>query len=98
MAQLLVLTVDDTAPDLTGTVNATLVGATAQVHVRRPDRTVVTNAADIADGGDGAWAMTWQDGDLDQPGVYEVELEVTFSNNQVQTFGPALIEVREQIA
>lgn len=83
---MLTLTVGDTAPALTGTTGVSLVGATAEVHIRRPDRTVIDRPAVITDGTAGDWSMDWQVGDLNNTGTYYVELEVTFAAGEVQTF------------
>jgi hypothetical protein len=79
-------TVGDTSPALTGTVSASLVGATAEVHVSRPDNTIITHVATVTDAPNGGWSMALATGDLNQPGTYRVEVQVTFSNGKVQTF------------
>lgn len=96
----LTLTSGDTGAALTGIVNANLAGATARIHIQRPDRTVLDQVATITDPMAGAWSYQWGDHDLDQTGPYTVELEVTYSNGRVQTFpGPApTFGVREQLA
>jgi uncharacterized lipoprotein NlpE involved in copper resistance len=82
----LTLTTGDTAPALTGTVNADLTGATAEVHIKRPDRTVLTKAATITDAETGAWSIEWDGADLAQSGHHYVEVEVTFASGDIQTF------------
>lgn len=91
-------TVGDDAPALTGTVNADLTGATVELHLLKPDRTVLTVAADVTDEAGGAWSYAWADGDLDQSGGWQVEAQVTFSSGRVQTFGPERFNVDPQIA
>lgn len=91
-------TVGDTAPDLTGTVNADLTGATVELHIRKPDQTVLTKAGIVTDAATGAWSYTWATGDLGTPGVWTVEAQVTYSNERVQTFGPKTFRVGQQIA
>lgn len=91
-------TIGDTAPALTGTVNADLTGATQVAHIRKPDGTVLTKTATATDALNGAWSATWAVGDLDQPGRYLVELQVTFAGGLIQTFGPQSFYVQQQIA
>ena len=52
----------DTAPDLTGTCTsgttpANLTGATLELHLTRPDKTVITRAGTIVDGAEGTWCL-----------------------------------------
>lgn len=82
---MLVHTVNDT-PTLTGSVGTSIVGATLEVHVKRPDSTIVTRAASAVDSAAGTWTSTLQAGDLDQVGYHYLEVEVTFSSGAVQTF------------
>lgn len=99
----LTLTSGDTAPDLTGNLNANLTGATVVAHIRRPDRTVFTKAVTVTDGPTGAWLIVWEAGDLAQVGLHYVELEVTYSNGTSQTFAlnkgsRAYFSVRAELA
>ena len=95
----------DTAPDLTGTCTsagspANLTGATLELHLTRPDKTVITRAGVVVDGASGTWRYTWQTGEL-AAGTWAVELQVTYSGGGVQTFPadrPAYFSVRNQIA
>ena len=95
----------DTAPDLTGTCTsgttpANLTGATLELHLTMPDKTVITRAGVIVDGAAGTWRYTWQTGEL-VAGTWAVELQVTYSGGGVQTFPasrPAYFSVRSQIA
>ena len=91
-------TVGDTAPALTGTVNADLTGASVEVHLRKPDGTTLTKAATITDAATGAWSTPWAADDLDTAGVWEAEAQVTYSDSTVQTFGPVRFVVQPQIA
>lgn len=97
-------TVADTAPALTGTVNANLTGATLAVHIKKPDNTVIDAAATIVDGPTGTWSRAWAAGNLNQAGEYTVELQVTFSGGTIETFAllpngtPSTFRVRDQIA
>lgn len=91
--------VGDTAPALSGKVSANLTGATARVHIQRPQGgTVIDEPATIAPGTDGAFSYAFKDGDLDTAGVWTVELEVKFSDGSTQTFGPDLFLVDPQLA
>lgn len=103
------LTVGDTSPTLAGAVNADLTGATAVVHIKRPDRTVISRNATIAPGSSGAWLLAFIVGDLTVRGIYYVELQVTFAGGAIQTFSkvptgqpgagqPTTFYVRDQIA
>lgn len=96
------LTVGDTGPVLEGTVNADLVGAELEVHIVRPDLTVIEREA--TGGEDGAWTAELVEGDLTMAGQHLVEVEVTYSNGKTQTFAKATtgmnvwFHVREQYA
>lgn len=95
------LTSGDTAPDLSGTVNAVLTGAALEVHVQRDNAATIVRAGVVTDAAAGAWSMPWQDGDLhsaDRPARYAVEVQVTFASGKVQTFGPVQFYVKPQIA
>lgn len=81
-----VFTVGDTAPALTGRVNADLTGATAAIHIRHPDQTTLSRAVTITDVATGAWSLEWQPGDLSVAGDHRVEVEVTYAGGAVQTF------------
>ena len=82
-----VLTVGDTT-SLTGSVNADLTGATGvEVHLKRPDASVIEREADVVDAVEGDWTFDLIVGDLDQAGTYRIEVKVTFSNGEQQTFG-----------
>ena len=91
-------TTGDTAPALTGTVNANLTGAAVELHLRKPDGTTLTKTAQVTDPATGAWSYAWQVGDLDAAGVWEVEAQVTYSDATVQTFGPQRFVVVPEIA
>lgn len=91
-------TTGDTAPALTGTVNANLTGATIELHIKRADGTVLTVPATITDAATGAWSYEWATGDLNVRGDWKVEAQVTYSDTTVQTFGPQRFFVVPQIA
>lgn len=92
----------DTGPNLPLTLHSTpetpLTGATATAHIRRPDGTTITKPqADLAFvPSDRLAVITWAVGDLTVPGIYEAEVEVTYSNGQIQTFPGATFMVRPQ--
>ena len=93
----------DTAPPLTGACTtagqpADMTGATGTVHVRKPDGTVLSRTATWTSQAQGAWSLTWQPGDLDTPGAYQAEVEVTYTGGAVQTFGPVSFYVQPQLA
>lgn len=91
-------TTGDTAPALTGTVNAVLTGAAVEVHLRKPSGATLTKAATVTDAATGAWSYSWAVGDLDAPGVWAVEAQVTYAGGGVQTFGPQRFIVQDEIA
>lgn len=83
---------------LNGDVNADATGATVTLHFRKPDGTTVNKAASWVSAAAGTWTYDVLAGDFDKAGVWWVEAEVTFSNSEVQTFGPNRFAVVEQIA
>ena len=99
----LTLTTGDTRPALTGqaldgTTPANLTGATGALHIRRNDGTVLNVAAAWVTPDEGRWSYTWQAGDLNVAGTWTVELQVTYADTGIQTFGPVSFTVRDQIA
>jgi hypothetical protein len=80
------LTTGDTAPTLTGTVNADLTGSAIVVHIQRPDATVISRAGTIVGASAGTWSLALIAGDLTIRGTYYVEVEVTFSGGKIETF------------
>lgn len=96
----------------TGDVSATLkrndvaydlTGATVRFHMRRSGAaaTKVDAAATIVTAADGTVLYSWQAGDTDQPGVYEVEWEVTEAGGDILTFpngGYSTLRIHEEIA
>lgn len=104
-------TFGDTAPDLKGTATSQetptsaalpvdLTSATAvAVHIERPDHTVISRA--VTPGTDaGSWSMAWHpDGlDLTVKGEHAAEIQVTWGDGVITTFGPTYFKVREPIA
>jgi len=88
----------DTEPPLTGLAGVNLATATTYVvHVRRPGGGVIARAPALTNAATGAWSLPWLVGELADVGVYESELEVTFSAGRVQTFTNAPIRVTEQL-
>lgn len=94
------LHVGDTAPALSGTVNADLTGAAAVAHLRKPDGTTLSKTAVIGTTSPTSsdWSSAWTVGEVDQPGRWQVEVEVTYSGGLIQTFGPEWFYVVQQIA
>jgi hypothetical protein len=81
------LTVNDTAPTLTMTLNADLTGATVAVHIKKPNGTILNKTGTIVTPAAGTVSMAaWVNGDLDAAGVYTVEAQVTFAGGKIQTF------------
>lgn len=99
----LILTVGDTAPDLTmicmsDDVPASLTGASVSVHVRKPDGTTFVRVGATSPDEGGGVTLTWEVGDLTIQGIWQVEAEVLYSSGRVQTFGPARFAVHDQLA
>lgn len=76
----------DTAPALSGQVSADLSGAAPTVHIKKPDGTILSRAADVEDAVAGTWSMAWEIDDLDQIGQHIVEVEVVYADTRKQTF------------
>lgn len=96
---MLNLTVNDTGPGLTGILSTPSVtnpgtlepvdctNATAELHVERPDGTVLIKAITWTDAANGEWAAeNWVADDLNQQGTYDVEVQVAFSGGLTQTY------------
>jgi hypothetical protein len=81
-------TVGDTLPLLTGTVSADLSGATLEIHIARPDNTVISRTGSVVTPGaaNSTWSFQLVGGDLTLAGVYRVEVEVHFAGGGTQTF------------
>lgn len=101
------LTVGDTRPILTGTCQsqtgatltpANITGATLAIHLRKPSGSVVTKTGVIVSGTAGTWSYTWLTGDLDVEGNWTCEVQVTFSDGSIETFGPTKFNVAPQLA
>lgn len=97
----------DTAPDLLATIhNASdaeeivgLTGATVRFQMRRPDdrRFTVNAEAEILDEDAGTVRYQWAPNDLNVPGDYLVQWEVTYSDARIQTTASAnTITIRRQ--
>ena len=97
------LHVGDTAPRFTAKLTADgqpvdLTGAAVTVHLLKPDRRTVVTLDATHDGTSGnVTGAEWGD-TLDQAGGWRVEVEVTYSDSTVQTFGPSTLSVSPQIA
>lgn len=100
-------TVGDLEPPLAGTClngdqpvdlsTATVV----EVHVKRPDGTVISRPV-TSTVAPGDWIFFLQEGDLNMPGAYRLEVQVTWPGGRPQTFtngnGAPAFTVRSQIA
>ena len=99
---MLTLTQNDTAPTLEMSVNANLTGATVVAHFRKPDGTLVDKAVTVGpvdpDAPSSALTMPWETGDLALTSRHLVEVQVTYSDGKIQTFGPAVVNVKSELA
>lgn len=100
---VLIFTANDTAPTLAMTCSSDGVGvslgnASVVVHVLRPDSSVIDRAGVVVDADAGLVELVWQAGDLSGAGTYEVEVQVTYADGRVQTFGRPAFVVRREIA
>lgn len=77
---------NDTSPVLTYTLSADLTGATAEAHIKRPDKTVFVRPVTLVDAAAGQVSFGFTDGDLALAGLHYVEVQVTYSNTEIQTF------------
>ncbi len=101
-------TVGDLEPPLAGVLEDGVPGqlrpvdlTTAEaisVHIIRPDKSVVVLAATIVDAEAGTWIAPWQDGNLNLPGRYLVEVQVLWPGGRPQTFGRVAFYVRREYA
>jgi hypothetical protein len=102
------LTVNDTRPDAvlscsSDGVASNLIAATAVLHITRPDGTKITRTAPaggftITTAATGVCTYRWQAGDLTVAGVYLLEVQVTYSDAGIQTFGPQNVYVKDELA
>ena len=95
-------TTGDTRRELAGQVlsdgaGVNVAGSTGELHIRRPDGAVLIVTPAWTDTAVGTWSYAWQPGDLALPGTWRVELQVTYSDNGIQTFGPYSFAVRPEI-
>ena len=96
--------VDDTEPPLTGTVTSSgtaldvTVAEAVDVHIHRPDGTVLNRPAVVTSPGTGAWSFPWETGDLNTRGTYRVEVQITWPGGRPQTTPTVLFSVADQIA
>jgi len=94
----------DTEPAITSTLNRagaaeSLVGASVKFQMRKSDdkQYTVNAAATIVDETDGRVKYVWGSSDLNVPGEYLVQWEVTFLSGRVETTDPPnTITVRRQ--
>lgn len=84
----------DTAPTISTTLtdgddNAIdLTDASVRFHIAEPrgGRTIVDEQATIANETEGQVRYTWDDADTSHAGRYRAEFEVTYDNDDVETF------------
>lgn len=94
----------DTEPPITATLQRSstaqdLEGATVRFQMRRPDdsRYTVDAEATIVDAEDGKVKYMWGPTDLNVPGEYICQWEVTYASGRVETTDPPnVITVRRQ--
>lgn len=76
---------------------ADLAGAAIELHIDCAGAITLTKTPTIVSAPDGTWKYDWQPGDLAVVGVYAVEVQVTYSDGRIQTFGPGSFRVKQQI-
>lgn len=59
---------------------------------------MIDRAGTVEDAAAGLVEFPWQAGDLSGAGTYEVEVQVTYADGRVQTFGRPAFVVRREIA
>lgn len=83
---------NDTRPALLATLKAAdgtpvnLTGADVRFHMRGTAGVEVDAPADILDPEAGIVRYIWQAGDTDKAGVFDAEMEVTYSDGGVESF------------
>lgn len=83
---MLTITTGDSGA-IEGTIDADLTGATAvQVHLKHSLGGVLSKPATVGDPTKGEWSIPYAKGDITAAGICYVEIEVTFSSTDVQTF------------
>jgi hypothetical protein len=94
----------DTLPILTETIKGPngvavdLTGATVKFHLWRPGEAAKVNAAgSVYDASGGIVKYSWGTTDLNTPGLYNAEWEITFIGGGIQTTHLFQIQVRESI-
>ena len=101
----LIFVTGDTKPFLNGTIHdsddadspVNLTGCSVVFQMRKADdrRFTVNAAAVVVSAVDGTVRYEWGDNDLNTPGTYLVQFEVTYPDSKVQTTAtPVEIEVR----
>lgn len=83
---------------LDGTAATDLTGSTTELHIRKPDGTVLTRTATITEPTTGQWQYTWGAGELTEPNHWQIEAQVTSADGSIaQTFGPVTFFVKPEI-
>lgn len=102
---------NDTSPSLEGICRdgfgapVNMTGANVEFHMRlHPAGAVKISAGAMVAVGSaelGRFKYVWQAGDTDTAGVYEGEVEATFSNGAIRTFPPNgyfLVQIKDDIS
>lgn len=87
----------DTAPSISGTLtdadgsplDLTLADVKFQMRLLDDRRFMVDATATIVGADAGTVRYDWAAGDLDTPGEYQAQWQITFSDNSIQTTTPA---------
>jgi hypothetical protein len=94
MSELFTLTAGDTVPNLQAVLADSegdaidLTDASVQFHLAEPrgGDTIIDEPADVIDATSGLVRYRWHVDDTDEPGRYRAEFEVTYANDDVETF------------
>jgi len=79
--------------------------SSVEIHIEKPDDTVITDDTNggvtVTDAANGKVKYEFASGDLDRPGRYRYEWQITFGGGDVLTVpssGLGIIQVREELA
>lgn len=94
MSELFTLTAGDTVPNLQAVLADSagdaidLTDASVQFHLEDPrgGKTVINEPADVIDATNGLVRYRWHVDDTEVAGRYRAEFEVTYANDDVETF------------
>lgn len=87
-------TAGDTRPPFTGAVGVDVTGGSVEVHILRPDGTLLVRPATITTAATGAWSYTPADGELNVGGNYIIDAKATLADGGVATGDPQRNYVR----